>query len=114
MPNFLIQVAYTDQAWQSLISNPQNRFDALKPVFEKLGGRIVNAWFAFGDYDVVIVSEFPDNASAAALAIAASAGGACKSIKTTPLMDATEGVAAMKKAASSGYRPLTSGRSMSA
>ena len=114
MPQFLTQVAYTDQAWQSLVSNPQNRFDALRPVFEKLGGRIINAWFAFGDYDVVLISELPDNVSAAALAIAASAGGACKSIKTTPLMNVTEGVEAMKRAAASGYRAPTSGRSATA
>src|ERR1017187_2749227 len=108
MPQFLTQVTYTDQTWQSLVSNPQNRFDALRPVFEKLGGRIVNAWFAFGDYDFVLISELPDNVSAAALSIAASAGGACKSIKTTPLMDATEGVEAMRRAAASGYQAPTS------
>jgi len=114
MPQFLTQVSYTDQAWQSLVSNPQNRLDALRPVIEKLGGRIVNAWYAFGDYDLVLIYEVPDNVSAAALAIAAAAGGACKSIKTTPLMDAAEAVEAMKKAATSGYKAPTSGRSASA
>jgi uncharacterized protein with GYD domain len=114
MPHFLTQVAYTEQTWQSLVSNPQDRFDALRPVFEKLGGRIVNAWFAFGDYDVVLISEFPDNVSAAALSIAASAGGACKSIKTTPLMDAAEGVEAMRRAAASGYQAPTSRRTATA
>lgn len=111
MPLFMTQAAYTDQAWQTLVSNPQNRVEALRPAFEKLGGRIVNAWLSFGDYDIVIVSELPDNVSAAALAIAASAGGACKSIKTTPLMDAAEGLEALRKAATSGYRAPTSGRS---
>ena len=114
MPQFLTQVSYTDQAWQSMISNPQNRFDALRPVFEKLGGRIVNAWFAFGDYDIVLISELPDNASAAALAIAAAAGGACKSVKTTPLMDAAEGLEALKLAAASGYRAPAGSRGATA
>ena len=114
MPHFMTQVSYTDQAWQAFVSNPQNRFEALRPVFEKLGGRIVNAWFAFGDFDVVIISEFPDNISAAALAVAAAAGGACKSIKTTPLMDAAEGVEVLRKTAASGYRAPTSGRSAGA
>jgi len=104
VPQFLTQVSYTEQAWQSLVSNPQNRIEALRPVLENLGGRIVNAWFAFGDYDVVLVTELPDNVSAAALAIAASAGGACKSVKTTPLMDTSEGLEALRKAAASGYR----------
>lgn len=114
MPLFLTQVSYTEQAWQSLVSNPQNRAEALRPVFEKLGGRIVNSWFAFGDYDAILVSELPDNVSAAALAIAASAGGACKSVKTTPLMDAAEALEAFKKAASCGYRAPAGMRGASA
>jgi uncharacterized protein with GYD domain len=114
MPHFLTQVAYNEQAWQTLVSNPQNRLDAIRPVIEKLGGRIVNAYFAFGDYDFVLITELPDNVSAAALAIAASAGGACKSVKTTPLMENAEGLEALRKAASSGYRAPTSGRTASA
>ena len=114
MPLFLTQVSYTEQAWQSLVSNPQNRFEALRPMFEKLGGRIANAWYSFGDYDAIIVSEFPDNVSAAAIAIAAAAGGAVKSIKTTPLMDAAEGLEALRKAGTSGYRAPVGGRTATA
>ena len=114
MPHFLTQVAYNEQAWQSLVSNPQDRLDAIRPVVEKLGGRVVNAYFAFGDYDFVLITELPDNVSAAALAIAASAGGACKSVKTTPLMENAEGLEALRKAATSGYRAPTSGRTASA
>lgn len=114
MPLFLSQASYNEEAWKALVSNPQNRLDALKPVLEKLGGRIVNAYFAFGDYDVVLIADFPDSVSAAALAIAASAGGAVKTIKTTPLLDAAQGVEAMRKAASSGYRAPTTGRTATA
>jgi hypothetical protein len=34
-------------------------------------------------------------------------GGACKSVKTTPLLTIAEGIEAMKKAAECGYRPAT-------
>ena len=114
MPHFLSQVAYTDQAWQSLLSNPQNRLDAIRPVVEKLGGRVVNAYFAFGDYDFVLITELPDNVTAAALAIAVSAGGACKTVKTTPLMEAAEGLEALRKAATSGYHAPSGIRSATA
>ena len=67
MPLFLSQVAYSEDGWQALVSNPQNRLEAIRPVVSKLGGRVVNAYFAFGDYDFVLISEFPDNVSAAAL-----------------------------------------------
>ncbi len=70
MPHFLTQAAYNEQAWQALVANPQNRLDAIRPVIEKLGGRVVNAYFAFGDYDFVLITELPNNVSAAALAIA--------------------------------------------
>ena len=114
MPLFLSQVAYNEEGWQALVANPQNRLDAIRPVVDKLGGRIVNAYFAFGEYDFVLISEFPDHGSAAALAIAAAAGGAVKSMKTTPLMEAAEGLEAIRKAATSGYRAPTSGRTASA
>lgn len=114
MPLFLSQVAYNETGWQALVTNPQNRLDVIRPVVEKLGGRIVNAYFAFGDYDFVLISEFPNNVTAAALAIAAAAGGAVKSIKTTPLMEATEGLEAIRKAGTSGYRAPSGARPASA
>ena len=47
----------------------------------------------------------PDNVAMAAFSLAAAAGGALRSIKTTPLLDTTEGLGAMKRAAQAGYRP---------
>ena len=58
-------------------AQPHNRLEALRPVVEKLGGRIVNGFFAYGEYDVVLILEMPDEASAAALAVAAAGGGRC-------------------------------------
>ena len=107
MPRFLQQITYTQNAWQALIKNPQNRIDAVRPVIEKMGGKIESAWFAFGDYDVIVISELPDNVSAAALAMAFAGGGACRNVKTTPLLSAAEAVEAMKKAGQSGYRAIT-------
>jgi uncharacterized protein with GYD domain len=75
----------------------------VRPVVEKLGGRIVDGWFSFGDYDLLMVCEMPDAVSAAALSMAVSAGGAIKAVKTTPLMTFEEGTAALKKARSAEY-----------
>jgi uncharacterized protein with GYD domain len=105
MPTYLHQVAYSREGWQALLSHPQDRIEAVKPAIEKLGGKIKNAWFAFGDYDVVVVTEMPDNVSAAAISIAFAGGGACKAVHTTPLLTAEEAIQAMKKASESGYKP---------
>ncbi len=104
MPSFLHQVAYSREGWQALLSHPQDRIEAVRPAIERLGGKIKNAWFAFGDHDVILITEMPDNVSAAAISIAFAGGGACKSVQTTPLLSTEEAVQAMKKASESGYR----------
>jgi uncharacterized protein with GYD domain len=71
----------------------------------KLGGKVVAGYFAFGEYDAIAILDMPDNVSAAAFAMAAAAGGACKAVKTTPLMSTREGVSAMRKAKKAGYKP---------
>jgi uncharacterized protein with GYD domain len=104
MQHYLFQGSYTPEAWEALVKNPQNRFDAIRPAVEKLGGKIDQGWLAFGEHDIVAILQMPDNVSAAALAIAFSAGGALKTAKTTPLLSAEQGIEAMKKAAACGYR----------
>jgi uncharacterized protein with GYD domain len=90
-----------------LLQKPQNRIEAVRPAIEKLGGKIESAHLSFGEYDFVVILETPDSVSAAAISMAFGAGGACKSIKTTPLLTPDEGVEAMNKAAKSGYKPAT-------
>jgi len=108
MPHFLHQVAYSREGWQALVNNPEDRVEAVRPAIERLGGKIKSAWFAFGEYDVVVISEMPNVVNAAAIAIAFAAGGACKSVQTTPLLSVEEAVDAMKKAKELGYKPATS------
>jgi uncharacterized protein with GYD domain len=76
----------------------------VRPAVRKLGGKVLTEYFAFGEYDLVAVLDMPDNVSAAAFSIAASAGGALRSIKTTPLMTTREALRAMRAAKRAGYR----------
>ncbi len=105
MGYYLFQVAYTPEAWAKMVKKPQDRIKAVRPVVEKLGGSIDNAWFAFGEYDLVGIMQMPDDVSAAAFSLAASAGGALKAIKTTPLMTIEDGIKAATKASGAGYQP---------
>lgn len=105
MPHYLLQATYTPEAWASLLRRPQDRARAMRPIARQLKGRLVSFYLAFGDNDVVGIGEFPDDNSAAAFSMAVAAGGAVKSIKTTPLMTVAEGVNAMRKAKRVGYKP---------
>ena len=104
MPHYLLQAAYTADAWAAMVKKPQNRLDAVRPIIEKLGGKVEGGWLAFGEYDAVLICQMPNNVSASAFSMAASAGGAVKAVKTTPLMTMEEAIEAMKKAAGAGYR----------
>ena len=114
MPHYLLQAAYTPEAWQSLINNPQSRMEVVRPAIEKLGGKLIAWYSAFGDYDTIVIVEVPSSVDAAALSIAVSAGGSCKAMKTTALLTATETLEAVKKAATTGYKPVAASAAASA
>ncbi len=108
MPRYLYQLAYTSDSWAAQLKDPQNRIEKVRGSVEQLGGKIVDAYYAFGEYDIVVILDMPDNVSAAAWAIAIAGGGAAKAAKTTPLMSIDEGIEAIRKGAQSSYRPAGS------
>ena len=106
MPSYLVQTSYTSEALAALMKNPQNRTDVIRKAVKNLGGKLVGSWMSFGDQDVVLIIDMPDHVSAAAMVMAASAGGSVRGTKTTLLFSMEEGLAAAKKATASGYTPV--------
>ena len=105
MSKYLLQLAYTSDAWAMQVKNPQSALNRATTVIESLGGKIESLYYAFGEYDLIGVMDMPNNVNAAAVSLAVSAGGAAKSMQLTPLMEMDEGVAAMKAAATATYNP---------
>ena len=105
MPFFMVQASYSVSATAAMIKNPQDRAAAVKPVVERIGGKLHGAWLSFGEYDVVVIAEMPDNVSAAALAMAVGASGGMSSYRTTPLLSMAEATSAMSKAGGVKYKP---------
>jgi uncharacterized protein with GYD domain len=105
MPLYLGRFSYTTDAMKALLNEPQDRSAAAREVAESLGGKLLGFWFAFGEFDGVFLMEAPDNASAAALAMAVGAGGALSEVETTVLLEMDEAQEAMRKAAAATYRP---------
>jgi len=106
MPSYLVQASYTSEALAALMKNPQNRTEVIRKSVENLGGKLVGSWMSFGDQDVVLIIDMPDHVSAAAMVLAACAGGSVRGTKTTLLFSMEEGLGAVKKAATSGYTPV--------
>jgi uncharacterized protein with GYD domain len=99
MPLYMYQAAYTPESWAAQMQNPQNRVETVgRQVCEAVGGKLVGGWLCFGEYDLVIIADVPDNESMAAVALGVAAGGAIKASKTTVLMTGGQGVGALEKA----------------
>jgi uncharacterized protein with GYD domain len=102
---YLGRVSYTADAAKAMVGNPQDRSKAAAEVAASLGAKMTGFWFAFGEFDVVFLMEAPDNATAAALAMAIGSSGALSSVETTVLLDADEAQEAMRKAGAATYHP---------
>ncbi len=105
MPFYMSEVSYTAEAWAAQIANPQDRPAVIGQMLADAGGRMVSIYYAFGEYDIVLISEAPDNTTIASVLIAAAGGGAVSNIKTTVLMTAEEGLAAIRGAGDVSYTP---------
>jgi uncharacterized protein with GYD domain len=108
MPYYLYQAAYTPEAWATQIKNPQDARERVQAVIEQNGGKLIGLWYAFGEYDILGIGEYPDNVSAATVSVVFAAGGALKAAKTTPLMTVEEGMELLERAAKAPYQPPSS------
>jgi uncharacterized protein with GYD domain len=105
MAYYLIQVAYSQGAAKAMVAHPQPREDVIRKTCESLGGKLHSFFFAFGEFDAVLIVEAPDNKGAASVALAVAATGSVSRYVTTVLMTPAEGVEAMKGANKVMYTP---------
>jgi uncharacterized protein with GYD domain len=75
MPKYLTMVSYTPEGIKGLVKEGGTaRRAAVEKMLEKLGGRLEGFYFAFGDNNAYVISEGPDNATAAAISLAITTG----------------------------------------
>ena len=104
MPLYMTQFAYTSEAWAALTQNPEDRSEAFGGLAETMGGRLVSFYNSFGEYDGLVIYEAPDESTAAAIILVGVSPGHLSSVKTTVLLNAEEGMEAMRKAGEVTYR----------
>ncbi len=105
MPKYLIQFTYSDDALAELVTHPQDRGAVISELFDRLGGKVEAFHHALGEYDLIIIAEFPDNETLAAIQIAIRSAGVEKNQQITTLLSREEAVNALRRAGSSGYQP---------
>ena len=103
MPRYLWKASYTTDGVKGVVKDGgSGRRAAVKHMIESLGGKLEAFYFAFGDADVYVIADLPDNTSAAAIAMTVNGSGAVN-LQTSVLLTADEVDAAAKQSAD--YRP---------
>jgi uncharacterized protein with GYD domain len=93
----MIKASYTAEGTQGLAKEGGTaRRENLQKVVKSLGGKMEAFYYAYGDADVYVISDFPDAASALAVSLAVNASGAVH-CATIPLITPEEIDAACKK-----------------
>ena len=76
MPKYMCEAKYTAEGKRGLLKDKaSSRHAVVEKLFAALGGKLESMYFCFGDSDVIIIGDFPDNASAAAVSAVVTASG---------------------------------------
>jgi uncharacterized protein with GYD domain len=97
MALYMYQASYTAKSMAAQIKDPRDPVEAIKPALAAVGATIVVAGFPFGEYDLLVVYEAPDDMTAASVAMAVAAAGEVKSAKTTRLLSGQEWLESLRK-----------------
>src|SRR6202045_5159032 len=97
MTLYMYQASYTAKSMAAQLKEPQDPVEAIRPTLEDLGATIVVAGFPFGEYDLLVVYEAPDDMTAASVAMAVAAAGEVKSAKTTRLLSGPEWLESLRQ-----------------
>jgi len=97
MAKYLVQASYTAEGLKGLIKDKAAaRVAAAKKAVSSAGGKMEAFYWALGDDDAIIIADYPDAESAAALGIAVSSSGLVRT-KTTRLLTSEEIDSALAK-----------------
>ena len=103
MAKYLLEVNYTLEGVKGVKAKGGSaRRAAAEAAAVSVGGTVDEFYFAFGKTDAFVIVDLPDNAAAAALALAVSAGGGA-TIRTVVLMTTAEVAQAARQKV--GYTP---------
>ena len=75
MAYYLLRAKYAQDSMNALVQRPEDRMLTTTRLLKEVGGRLHYYFFCFGEYDIVLLFELPDNVGAASLAMTLSAAG---------------------------------------
>ncbi len=98
MPRYLHKFTYSKEAVKGLVSKSENRMEAIRPLIEAAGGKLIDAYYTLGDFDGIMITEFPADIDALTVSMAAGSSGAIANLSTTALIQIDDAVKAAERA----------------
>ncbi len=98
MAFYLVRAKVSQDFMKAMVERPEDRFLTTTKLLKDVGGRLHYYFFAFGEYDIVLIYELPDNAAASTLSMVMHAAGTVTEVETTPLLTMEEAVHSMHEA----------------
>lgn len=90
MAKYLFRVNYTTEGFKGLLKEGgTSRRAAAEKALASIGGALEGFYYGFGDTDLFILADLPDNLAAATLSVLTSATGTTTGV-TIPLLTAEE------------------------
>lgn len=103
MGKYMISANYSSDGMKGVLADGgTSRRTAVEALVASVGGTVEAVYFSFGQQDITIICDLPDEASLAAIAMTVASTGATDSVRSIPLLTAEEVDAATKK--SPAYR----------
>ncbi len=97
MSKYLLKVSYTSEGIKGVMKvGGSARVAAVEKAIGDVGGSLESFYFAFGSHDVYVIVEFPDNATAMAVAASIGSSAAISSYETVVLLSPSEVDTAMQ------------------
>jgi uncharacterized protein with GYD domain len=108
MALYMMQIKYTLDAIKDIAESGSNREDAVRPLIEKCGGKLISFYGLVGqDHHIVLITEFESLPDYLGMALSGIVGGAIADWKTVQLYSAADMMAATEtyRASKDSYAP---------
>lgn len=89
MPYYILLINWTEQGI-SKINESSDRYNSFKASLEKVGGKLVGGYYTFGEFDVIIIIEAPNDETVMSLMLKIGSAGNVRT-KTLKAFTADEG-----------------------
>jgi uncharacterized protein with GYD domain len=94
LSHYILLINWTEQGIGK-VNESQDRYSSFKLLVEKAGGKLIGGYYTFGEYDVVIIIEAPNDQAVMSLMLKVGSAGNVKT-KTLKAFTAEEGFKIIK------------------